>query len=95
MILNQRDIPLLMAFLSREADDMRFGNASERSRFIDGKLAEIMQLLAPIKKGDYIKINSLTNLGQLARQLILTVPNEWWKNPTTTTCTPTMGCHFC
>lgn len=69
-----RDLPLLVAFLKREAEDFRLSDSK------DYELRMLNQLETKLREFpdglDYIMIQSISNMGLVDRSLILT-PSNW------------------
>ena len=76
MELFKKDVPIVVAFLNREADEFRWKCWFNKYIYIGRMLRLINGHLAKIEKANYIHIESLTNLGLIQRVLTLT-PKQW------------------
>ena len=76
MKIRNNDIPLVQAFLVREAQDYRKEGA-DAEQWVEGIWKNIREGLASYDgSSNYLQINSISNVGLLNRSLIIT-PDPW------------------
>lgn len=72
MKISKADDDLVLAFLEREANYYRFSDIAKRHEFICRMRRLIDDGLAKLpEKGNYIHIESITSLGQLQAELVI------------------------
>lgn len=74
-MLSERDIPLLKAFLLREAED--FQSIASKEEWVTFRVAQIQQGLEK-EKYNYVEIQSCSNLGMMERGLTLGPSSGHW-----------------
>ena len=73
-MFNKRDKPLLKAFISREANDYPWMCEVSKKALEDRLWKEIYRA-EPLKKINYVRIQSHSNMGTVIRELVL-IPSK-------------------
>lgn len=76
MFIPFEDVPTVLEFLKRELNEFRYKNEDSKSRYLEEYCDKIDSALASVESGDFIHIDSITNLGLVQRTLTLT-PVPW------------------
>jgi hypothetical protein len=67
---------MLVSFLAREAADFKWKSLDSKVEYLRRMDEEIEEKLSEIDAGNFVHVVSLTNLGLVTRELVLT-PTPW------------------
>ena len=78
-LFHEADYPIIRSFLEREAMMYRWKNLDNRRKFIDRMFSELTDCdWLPDEHFDYVHIQSLSNMGLVTSELVLTCAR--WKS---------------